>query len=109
MNIDYRDIGFRIVQRRRELSLSQKKLAEIVNISNNHLSNIENGKALPSLELFIDICYALKTSSDFIIFNCLHPQPSEALVDKITLCSEENKILISKFVDFCLSQQSQNK
>ena len=103
--MNYRDIGSRIVQKRRELSLTQKEFAEIINISNNHLSNIENGKALPSFELFIDICRELKTSSDFIIFNHIHPNIGDALNEKIKLCSDENKIVIAKFVDFCLSQQ----
>ena len=106
MYYDYKDIGTRILQKRRELSLTQKQLAEKLNISNNHLSNIENGKAAPSFDLFIDICKALNTSSDFLLFNYIHPQASSSLVEKIALCSDENKIMVSRFVDFCLSQQT---
>ena len=105
MFFDYKDIGRRIVQRRKELDLSQKQLAEILNISNNHLSNIENGKAAPSFELFLIICKVLKTSSDFLLFNSVHPEVDEGLVEKISLCSDEDRIIISKFVDFCLFEQ----
>ena len=95
MFIDYKDIGDRIVQKRREIGLSQKELAELLNISNNHLSNIENGKAGPSFELFILLCKELKVSSDFIIFDYIHPSPSDALTEKIRLCTDENKIIIA--------------
>ena len=105
MYFDYKDIGFRIVQRRKELSLTQKKLAQKLHISNNHLSNIENGKAGPSFELFICICKELKISSDYLVFNIVHPDPTESVNEKIKLCTDENKIIIAKFVDFCLAQQ----
>ena len=104
----YRDIGSRIVQKRKELSLTQKQLAERLNISNNHLSNIENGKAAPSFDLFIDICRELNTSSDFLIFNYIHPDVSNSLLERIKLCTDENRITVSKFVDFCLQEQEKN-
>lgn len=108
MFIDYKDIGDRIVQKRRELGLSQKELAELLNISNNHLSNIENGKAGPSFELFILLCKELRVSSDFIIFDYIYPNPSDSLMEKIKLCTDENKIIIAKFVDFCLTEQEKS-
>lgn len=108
MFFDYKEMGDRIVQKRRELCLSQKQLAERLNISNNHLSNIENGKAAPSFELFVHICRELKSSSDFFVFDYIHPEPSESLTEKLKLCSDENKMVISRFVDFCLSEQDSN-
>ena len=38
---------------RRKEKISQKELAKAVGISNNYLSNIENGYTIPSLETFI--------------------------------------------------------
>lgn len=108
MYFDYREMGNRIIQKRREIHVSQKELANRLNISNNHLSNIENGKAGPSFELFIDICKELNISSDFLIFEYIHPKTSDALIEKINLCSDENKMVISRFVDFCLSEQDSN-
>ena len=50
MNDSKRLIGLRIMQRRKELGLSQEKLAEKLGISKNHLSNIERGKYIPTTE-----------------------------------------------------------
>lgn len=104
LNINYKQIGARIIQRRKELSISQKELAECVNISNNHLSNIENGKASPSFEIFLTICSELKTTPDFIIFGTVYADINEEIVDKIKHCSDEDKIRISKIIDVFLAK-----
>ena len=51
MHIDFDELGLRIKKRRRELGLKQNELAEMMKISNNYLSNIENGHSIPSLEV----------------------------------------------------------
>lgn len=99
---NYKKIGIRIVQRRKELSLSQKQLAKKINISNNHLSNIEHGKALPSFTTFLDICSVLKVNPDYIIHGIIYSELSEELTEKIKKCQDEDKIKISKIIDIFL-------
>lgn len=43
MNIDYKAAGKMMGSYRRKEKISQKELAKAVGISNNYLSNIENG------------------------------------------------------------------
>ena len=45
-------MGQRIKLRRKELKISQTELAELIDVSNNHMSNIENAKTKPSMEIF---------------------------------------------------------
>ena len=52
MKIDYSLIGNRIKLRRKELNITQLELADMINLSYNHLSAIETGKERPSFELF---------------------------------------------------------
>ena len=59
MTHDLKAIGRRIATVRREMNLSQKDLAAKINISNNHLSNIETGKSAPGFATFLDICTIL--------------------------------------------------
>ncbi|HBF4280943.1 TPA: helix-turn-helix transcriptional regulator [Clostridioides difficile] len=67
MNIDY--LGERIRERRKELGITIEQLAERVGIGYNHLSNIERGRKIPSLETFIKIVNELDTTSDIILKN----------------------------------------
>lgn len=45
--------------RRKELHIKQAELAETLEISNNHMSSIENGRQKPSLDTFIRLCDCL--------------------------------------------------
>lgn len=49
-------MGNRIKLRRKELHFKQADLAELLEISNNHMSAIERGREKPSLDTFISIC-----------------------------------------------------
>ena len=48
MKIDYNLLGRRIARLRKERRLTQDKLSEKAEISNNYLSNIENGRSIPA-------------------------------------------------------------
>ena len=77
--MDVKQFGKRIIFRREELDLSQKQLADIIHISNIHLSNIEHGKALPSFSTFLDLCAALNVSADYLIAANVYPELSVEL------------------------------
>lgn len=50
MKINPKLVGIRIMQKRKEKSYSQEKLAELIDISKNHLSSIECGHNLLPLK-----------------------------------------------------------
>lgn len=49
------DIGKKVKALRRERGLSQEKLAEYVNMSREHISCIERGKNLPTVETIYNL------------------------------------------------------
>ena len=65
MNLDYKDIGLRIKRFRMDKGLSQEELANAVLINSRHISNIENGRRYPSLELIVTIANTLDVTSDY--------------------------------------------
>lgn len=67
MGMDYRQLGQRIAARRRELGLRQTQVCEKCDLNNNYLSNIERGRSIPSLEVFMRICEALETGPDQLL------------------------------------------
>lgn len=99
MKHDLKQIGNRISARRNELNLSQYELAEMLNISNTHLSNIERGKKAPGFILFLDICTALNIDSDYFIDGKVYPDLDEELISKIKKCSDEYKFVLSKMLN----------
>ena len=52
-------LGRNIAKYRKQLGLSQNKFAEILNISREHLANIEIGAKTPTMALFVKIAETL--------------------------------------------------
>ncbi len=87
LDINYRKIGSRITQKRKELELTQSQLAEIVNLSKNHISNIESGGSY-SLDTFLIICDALKITPDYVLFGTIRKDVSANFIDTLKLCDD---------------------
>lgn len=67
MNPKLKEVGSRVQQTRKKLKLSQAELAEMVQISTSHLSDIENGKTNIGLDIFISLTEALQVSADWLL------------------------------------------
>jgi transcriptional regulator with XRE-family HTH domain len=92
MNIDFDMLGTRIKKRRRELNLKQNELSEMLGISNNYLSNIENGHSIASLEVFSDICIKLKITPDLLLLGVIRVDNiPENIKDNLKLCKNSDK------------------
>ena len=106
MYVDYKMIGMRIANRRKELKMRQNILAEKTNLSNNHISNIENGYSVPSMETFAKICNALDVTPDYLLMGDLNRKNvPQSIVDKLSLCNEKSLELISGIIDVILIQK----
>ena len=64
MELDYKAIGKRIKIARIKADLTQERLAELIDISPTHLSNIETGTTRVSLNTIISIANALAVTGD---------------------------------------------
>lgn len=67
MELDYEAIGKRIKLARLKADMSQEKLADLVEISTAHMSNIETGKTNVSLKVLVCIANALEVSMDDLL------------------------------------------
>lgn len=87
-------LGARIMQRRKELGIKQSELAEMLGVSDNQTSNIENGKSFPKLNNFISLCNILNCNADYLLSGVLKSSIDENILDMIAyLTIEEQKTL----------------
>lgn len=96
MNTDeiMREFGSRVMQRRKKLNIKQSELAEIMNVSDNQISNIENGKSFPKLNNFLLLCNVLDCNADYLISGIARETIDKNIIDMVsTLTIEEQKIL----------------
>lgn len=102
--IDCYKTGIGILQRRPELKM-KKTTPRITNHSNNHISNIENGHYIPSLEIFTKICKKLEVTSDHLLLgNMKLNDISKNITDNLLFCNEKSLSLISKTIEIILSE-----
>ena len=103
--LNYALLGRRIARMRKEAKITQEKLAEMADISNNYLSNIENNYSIPSLETFMKICSALETTPDKLLLGIDSVNISyldSEISDKIKSCTPKEKRLINGIIDLVI-------
>lgn len=107
MKIDFCLLGRRISQRRHELGFKQCIVAEKAGISNNYLSNIENGKSIPSLETFADICLALSATPDYFLLGTMKTNAiPQVIFDNLRLCDDYSINLINDIIVCFINHQN---
>lgn len=99
MKIDYKVIGQRIKIARIKKDITQETVADIVDITPAHMSNIETGKTKVSLPTLISIANALSVSVDELL--CDNILASKAIFQKEAqeLFSDCNDFEIRVLVD----------
>ncbi|MDY2594215.1 MAG: helix-turn-helix transcriptional regulator [Oliverpabstia sp.] len=105
INQYYIDMGQRIKLRRKELKISQTELAELIDVSNNHMSNIENAKTKPSMDNFIKLCEVLKVTPDYLLLGSIHINniPLD-IYDKLRLCSKDDLKLANSIMELLVKR-----
>ena len=108
------NFGKRLQYYRKQAGLTQTDLAEKINKSIHHITQIERGISLPSLPLFLDICIALNIPADcFLIDENRHFAESATieLVSKLEKYSHDELRTAAEIYQSLLSglNNSQNK
>lgn len=110
MDIDFNMLGKRISKRRREMGLKQNEVAEKADIANNYLSNIENGRSIPSITTFATICSVLNcTPNDLLLGVMTSNDISASLIEKLMLCDTDSLEKIDSYTNFVLDYQKNKK
>ena len=84
---DMKSIGSRILERRKELRLTQTDIFNKCGLATGALSKIENGIRVPSCTIFYDLACALDCSMDWLMTG------KSANKHNFKLCQKEEKLL----------------
>ena len=88
-------LGKRLKTQRELKKLSQKQVAEIINVSASIVSNYENGERTPSLESLVALARTLNCSTDYLLgFEKIE---HDKLLD-ISMLNEEQQKLLQHFL-----------
>ncbi len=103
MNINFKLMGKRISEKRRNKKMTQENVAEIIHITPQHFSRIECGSDRPSLSALVDIANALECTLDDLLCDSviadfpIIKKETNSILDK---CNEEEMILMNDLLKY---------
>ena len=107
MTPDYSLIGKRIKKCRKRRKLTQEQVAECVEISSQHMSNIERAVSIPSTEVIMKLAVALDTTPDeFLVGSSRWPgEEWKAVAEKLRPLDGRQLDLVNSFIDWLTEHQ----
>lgn len=106
-DLDFDKIGKQIRKRRLECGITQEAIANQLDVNPSHISNIENGRANPSLTVLVKIANILQCSVDFFIEQeYTYPRDTrhrhtidDEITKRLRSCDHATKEKILKIID----------
>lgn len=90
-------------------NITAYRLAQELNVSEDYLYKIQNGKNIPSIALFVSIInYFGITSNDYSSFNIVSDTNNILYETAISLSNEEYKFLYNTILDYIYSKKGTN-
>ena len=86
-----RKIGKRIKIARKRKGLTQEELSGLISAGAPHISNIENGKKIFSIELLVELCNALEVSPNELLGDCINTITPEMANEYIDIIGDMNQ------------------
>ena len=108
MALDYKEIGRRIAQRRRDLKLKQITVSERAGISDKYLSNIERAISIPSTEVVMRLAAALDTTPvTFLVGTAPDPANQEwrVVAQRLRPMTPRQLELTAHFIDWVIREE----
>lgn len=104
-DLNFKIIGQKIKERRQFKGITQEAVANYLEVNQSHISNIECGRANPSLYALVQIANFLECSIDyFIIGEYTYKQNNntsldDKIIEKLKSCDDIKKNKILKMID----------
>lgn len=106
-DLDFRAIGLKIKERRQAVGITQEHIANILDVNPSHISNIECGRANPSLTALIKIANILQCSVDYFIsgeYTFKNDRETiksldDKIIEKLKYCDRNKKEKVLKMID----------
>lgn len=108
MTVDYRFIGSRIKEARKEKRMTQEMLAEALDVSVGYVSQVERGVTKISLDLLGALAGILEKDLGYFVCEAATESPNyriSDLIKELELLSDENRRIITTTVKAMLEEQ----
>ena len=99
---NYEEIGKRIKKTRKEQHFTQSDVAEMLNVTQKHVSEVERGESMFSMKQFIRFCEKMDCSLDYLILGdstnpALAGMP-KAVIDILNGSDGDKKAMLQRYL-----------
>lgn len=106
-HLDFKAIGLKIKERRQMQGITQEFIADQLDVNPSHISNVECGRAHPSLTALVRIADILECSVDYFISGEYtyevdkdrEKSLDDEIMDRLRYCNSDKKLKILKIID----------
>ena len=95
-----REMGQRIMVRRKALQLTQEELAERLGVSTQMISNLDLGKKAVRPENLARVCEILRVSADFILTGMDARTKVNEVAEKLLQLTDGQLLMVSDMIDY---------
>ena len=100
-----KEMGQRIMVRRKSLRMTQEELAEKLGVSTQMISNLELGKKAIRPENLAKVCTVLELSADFILTGTNTKTAVDAVAEKLIQLTAEELQMVNEMIDYMNSKK----
>ena len=100
-----KDMGQRIMVRRKSLRMTQEELAEKLGVSTQMISNLELGKKAIRPDNLAKVCSVLELSADFILTGTNTKTAVDAVAEKLVQLTAEELQMVNEMIDYMNSKK----
>ena len=101
-----KEMGKRIMVRRKSLRMTQEELAEELGVSTQMISNLELSKKAIRPENLAKVCSVLNLSADFILTGANTQSPVDEVAEKLIQLTAEVRMFLRSFRSSRLGSRS---
>ena len=111
MNVElYRkEMGQRIMERRKKLGLTQEALAELSELTTQFVSYAESGKRGMRPENLMKVAAALGVSTDYLLTGDIIDKDKLLLSEKLEKLTPQQVRIVENIIDECIALYNNNK
>ncbi len=96
----YKNIGSRLLAKRKELRYTQEKMAELLGVSTGFYGMLERGEKAPSIEKLVTIYERLGTDITYLLTGDGNDRRYEGYID---MCPEEKRYDFEQLIKYALN------
>ena len=100
-----KEMGQRIMVRRKSLRMTQEELAEKLGVSTQMISNLELGKKAIRPENLAKVCTVLELSADFILTGTNTKTAVDSVAEKLIQLTAEELQMVNEMIDYMNRQK----